>query len=74
MQAGITFTLTTHNGTLQLAVIECGTYIDDLEIELQGGASWLYQWYVLLLTACSHIFHVKCTPCLGTEMDWYCFM
>lgn len=46
MQAGVTFTLTTHNGTLRLTVLECGTFIDDLEIELHGGASWLYQWFV----------------------------
>ena len=43
MQAGVTFTLVAHNGTLQLTVVECGTYIDDLDIQLQGGASWLYQ-------------------------------
>lgn len=43
MQAGVTFTLVAQNGTLRLTVVECGTYIDDLEIELQGGASWLYQ-------------------------------
>ncbi|XP_024362697.1 putative BPI/LBP family protein At1g04970 [Physcomitrium patens] len=46
MQAGVTFTLTTHNGTLRLTVVECGTFIDDLDIELNGGASWLYRWFV----------------------------
>ncbi|KAG0582311.1 hypothetical protein KC19_3G050700 [Ceratodon purpureus] len=46
MQAGVTFTLVAHNGTLRLTVVECGTYIDDLDIELQGGASWLYQLFV----------------------------
>lgn len=50
MQAGVTFTLTAKNGTLILKVVECGTYIDDLDIELHGGGSWLYQWYVLPLT------------------------
>ncbi len=44
MQAGVTFTLQAHNGTLRLTVVECGTYIEDLDIELHGGASWLYQW------------------------------
>jgi hypothetical protein len=46
MQAGVTFTLQAHNGTLRLTVVECGTYIEDLDIELHGGASWLYQWFV----------------------------
>jgi len=44
MQAGVTLTLTTRNGTLILTVVECGTYIDDIEIDLSGGGSWLYQW------------------------------
>ncbi len=44
MQAGVTFTLTEINGTLRTTVVECGTFIDDLEIDLHGGASWLYQW------------------------------
>lgn len=46
MQAGVTFNLQENNGTLRLVVEEAGTYIDDLEITLQGGASWLYQWLV----------------------------
>lgn len=44
MEAGVTFTLAAQNGTITLTVVECGTYIDDLDIELSGGASWLYQW------------------------------
>jgi hypothetical protein len=51
MQAGVTFTLKTVNGTLILTVVECGTYIDDLEIELSGGGSWLYQWFVYAFDA-----------------------
>jgi len=43
VQAGVNFTLVAHNGTLRLTVVECGTYIDNLEIELEGGASWLYR-------------------------------
>lgn len=44
MQAGVTFTLSEQNGTLRLNIDEAGTYIENLEIYLQGGASWLYQW------------------------------
>lgn len=44
MQAAMMFTLTTHNGTLRLKVVECGAHIDDLKIESQGGVlPWLYQ-------------------------------
>ncbi|CAM6099422.1 unnamed protein product [Calypogeia fissa] len=46
MQAGVTFNLQEDNGTLRLVVDEAGTYIEDLEITLQGGASWLYQWFI----------------------------
>jgi lipopolysaccharide-binding protein len=44
MQAGATSTLQACNGTLRFIVVECGTYIEDLDIRLHGGASWLYQW------------------------------
>lgn len=46
MQAGATFSMSETNGTLTLHVEECGTYIENLEITLHGGASWLYQWRV----------------------------
>ncbi len=44
MQAHVTFTLQAHNGTLRLIVVERGTHIEYLDIQLYGGASWLYQW------------------------------
>lgn len=44
MQAGVTFSLMANNGTVQMKLVECGTYIDSLDIQLHGGASWLYQW------------------------------
>jgi hypothetical protein len=47
MQAAVMFTLSTHNGTLRLKVLECGAHIDDLKIESQGGVlPWLYQFLV----------------------------
>ncbi|KAL2613523.1 hypothetical protein R1flu_025215 [Riccia fluitans] len=47
MQAGVTFSMNEINGTLSLNVEECGTYVEDLNISLHGGASWLYNWFVL---------------------------
>jgi hypothetical protein len=44
MQAHVTFTVQAHNGTLRLIVVERGTHIEYLDIQLYGGASWLYQW------------------------------
>ena len=44
MQAGVTFSLMANNGTVQMKLVESGTYIDSLDIQLHGGASWLYQW------------------------------
>ncbi|BBN17123.1 hypothetical protein MPTK1_7g12170 [Marchantia polymorpha subsp. ruderalis] len=51
MQAGATFSMSETNGTLTLHVEECGTYIENLEITLHGGASWLYQWFVYAFDA-----------------------
>ncbi|KAL3679442.1 hypothetical protein R1sor_022398 [Riccia sorocarpa] len=45
MQAGVTFSMNENNGTLSLSVEECGTYVEQLDISLHGGASWLYQWF-----------------------------
>ena len=39
----------TQNGTLELTVIECGCYMKDMVITLDGGASWFYQGYATSL-------------------------
>jgi hypothetical protein len=44
MQAGATVMLQAQNGTLRVIVLEHTTSIQNLDIQLHGGASWLYQW------------------------------
>ena len=45
MEVGLTMGLKNQNGTLELTVLECGCYMKDLSITLEGGASWFYQGY-----------------------------
>jgi lipopolysaccharide-binding protein len=49
MEVGITMEIKNYNGSLALNVSQCGCYVKDLEISLDGGASWFYQGYALLL-------------------------
>jgi hypothetical protein len=44
MQAGATVMLQAQNGTLRVILLEHTTSIQNLDIQLHGGASWLYQW------------------------------
>eukprot|EP00250_Pteridium_aquilinum_P033291 c5411_g1_i1 orf=203-2092(-) len=46
MQAGVSVNMQEYMGTLQLSVLQCGTYIENLEVQLKGESSWLYQWLV----------------------------
>ncbi|XP_010688946.2 putative BPI/LBP family protein At1g04970 isoform X2 [Beta vulgaris subsp. vulgaris] len=46
MQVGLTLYLEIQEGRLKLSLIECGCFVGDLSIELDGGASWLYQGIV----------------------------
>lgn len=34
------------NGSLALSVLQCGCYVKDLVISLDGGASWFYQGFI----------------------------
>ncbi|KAM0903112.1 hypothetical protein ACQ4PT_018903 [Festuca glaucescens] len=43
MEVGITMEIKNYNGSLALNVSQCGCYVKDLEIFLDGGASWFYQ-------------------------------
>ncbi|CAL0308916.1 unnamed protein product [Lupinus luteus] len=43
MQVGLTLNLKNQEGTLKLFLLDYGCYVRDLSIELEGGASWLYQ-------------------------------
>ncbi|CAB4278067.1 unnamed protein product [Prunus armeniaca] len=49
MEVGVTLALNGQEETLKLFVLECGRYVKDISIKLDGGASWLYQWYAILL-------------------------
>lgn len=46
MQAGLTFGLRNEGGALKLSFLECGCFIRDLDIKVEGGIAWLYQWFV----------------------------
>ncbi|XP_010928142.1 putative BPI/LBP family protein At1g04970 isoform X1 [Elaeis guineensis] len=46
LEVGLTVGMENQNGTLELNVIECGCYVKDMVITLDGGASWFYQGFV----------------------------
>ncbi|KAI8552063.1 hypothetical protein RHMOL_Rhmol06G0235100 [Rhododendron molle] len=43
MEVGLTLGLENRGGSLELTLMECGCYVKDITITLDGGASWLYQ-------------------------------
>ena len=47
MDVGVSMGLKNENGSLKLFVMECGCYMKDLDITLNGGSSWFYQGYVV---------------------------
>ncbi|KAI3456871.1 hypothetical protein Pfo_013534 [Paulownia fortunei] len=46
LEVGLTLSLKTLQGSLTLSLLECGCYVNDISIKLDGGASWLYQGLV----------------------------
>lgn len=46
MQAGIAVDIQEHGGALNLIVLQCGSYIKDLDVQLDGESLWLYQWLI----------------------------
>ncbi|KAL0399172.1 UNVERIFIED_CONTAM: putative BPI/LBP family protein [Sesamum radiatum] len=46
LEVGLTLSLKTLQGSLKLSLLECGCYVNDIYIKLDGGASWLYQGLV----------------------------
>ncbi|KAL6596647.1 hypothetical protein ACP70R_047290 [Stipagrostis hirtigluma subsp. patula] len=46
MEVGITMVIKNSNGSLALSVSQCGCYVKDLVISLDGGASWFYQGFI----------------------------
>lgn len=45
MEVGLTLGLENQEGTLKLSLFDCGCYVKNISIKLDGGASWLYQGY-----------------------------
>lgn len=45
MEIGLSLGLKTDEGGLKLSLSECGCHVEDITIELEGGASWFYQGY-----------------------------
>lgn len=46
LEVGLTLGLENRQGTLKLSLMECGCYVKNISIKLDGGASWLYQGVV----------------------------
>ncbi|XP_041005206.1 putative BPI/LBP family protein At1g04970 [Juglans microcarpa x Juglans regia] len=46
MEVGLTLGLENQEGTLKLSLMECGCYVKEISVILDGGASWLYQGMV----------------------------
>eukprot|EP00268_Persea_americana_P011042 TRINITY_DN14583_c2_g1_i4.p1 TRINITY_DN14583_c2_g1~~TRINITY_DN14583_c2_g1_i4.p1 ORF type:complete len:354 (+),score=52.29 TRINITY_DN14583_c2_g1_i4:540-1601(+) len=46
MEVGITIKMKSQEGSLKLNLSECGCYLKDISITLDGGASWFYQGLV----------------------------
>ncbi|THU47618.1 hypothetical protein C4D60_Mb09t17500 [Musa balbisiana] len=46
MEVGLTMTMENKNGTLELSVTQCGCYMENFVITLNGGASWFYQGFL----------------------------
>lgn len=48
VEVGLTLGLEILDGTLKLSLVDCGCLVKDINITLDGGASWLYQGYAKL--------------------------
>lgn len=50
MEIGFILSLKTVEGSLTVSLLECGCYVSYVSIELDGGASWLYQRYLFFFS------------------------
>ncbi|NP_001148143.1 putative BPI/LBP family protein [Zea mays] len=46
MEVGVSMVMKNQNGSIKLSVTECSCYMEDLDITLNGGASWFYQVFI----------------------------
>ncbi|XP_073029954.1 LOW QUALITY PROTEIN: putative BPI/LBP family protein At1g04970 [Primulina eburnea] len=46
LEVGLSLSLMTIHGSPKLSLLDCGCYMDDVSIHLDGGSSWFYQGLV----------------------------
>ncbi|KAF8694816.1 hypothetical protein HU200_037913 [Digitaria exilis] len=46
VEVGVSMGMKNQNGSLELSVMECGCYMEELDITLNGGSSWFYQVFI----------------------------
>lgn len=56
VEVGLTLGLGIQEGTLKLSLKDCGCYVKEISIKLDGGASWFYQGYAIFLVGCGELF------------------
>lgn len=49
MEVGLTAVLKNQDGNLKVSLLECGCHVKGISIKLDGGASWLYQGYAIII-------------------------
>lgn len=49
MAMELTLALKDQNGTLNLSLSDWGCFVKDIYVKLDGGATWFYQGYAVLL-------------------------
>lgn len=47
LEVGLSLSLKTIEGSPKLSLLDCGCYVNDVSIHLDGGSSWFYQGYVI---------------------------
>lgn len=55
VEIGLTLGLGIQDGTLKLTLKDCGCYVKEIFIKLDGGASWFYQGYAIFLIGCGEL-------------------
>ena len=67
MEVGLTLGLENQEGFLKLVLKDCGCHVNDISINLDGGASWLYQGYASI-----HIrFHLDLGPYILVPFSFF---
>lgn len=48
MVVGLNAAIINQEGTLKLLLLDCRCHVKDINIKVDGGASWLYQGYAII--------------------------